>query len=526
MRNDELIHFLWKVAYDLVANREYVVVHVGGHHDAWPEDGIFAAPPEIHLARNIGRKYEYIRLIAIDYIWPTVLEREMREAEESLERFRQEMNGSQAKGLNLYVFRDIPDEEIVARFAPARDGRSGKRAMMNHAYFAASPMETGFAERLRIVGLPGDYFAKRFREPNGIPTETLIAEIGEIERRREQEVERIFRVGKPFWSYVLLAVNLLMFLWLTLQGGSENTETLIRYGAKYNPLILEGEWWRFLTPVFLHIGFAHLLFNSFALYALGAVVERIYGSFRFLVIYFLSGVSGNVASFLFTPNISAGASGAIFGCFGALLYFGTQHRNLFSRTMGKDLWLMLAVNLAIGFIYPGIDNYAHLGGLGGGFLAAGALALPHARPRWWKRFAFAAAVILLILGSAYCGLQTGKEKPEYLLHQADIYLRQEKYGEAEKLLREALAKGIDEAKVHFQLSVALLQQNKLEEGKKELLRTIEKNPRIPEAYYNLAILYAAEGKNEDAIAQLEKALRLRPDFKEASELLQQIKMQR
>src|SRR5699024_12610735 len=97
---------------------------------------------------------------------------------------------------------------------------------------------------------------------------------------------------------------------------------LIQFGAKYNPAILEGEWWRIVSSMFLHIGFFHLLMNMIALFYLGAAVDRIYGTFFFSIIYFLAGIGEGFESFAFTVNVSAGDSGAIFGLFGVLLFFG------------------------------------------------------------------------------------------------------------------------------------------------------------------------------------------------------------
>src|SRR5690606_2824550 len=132
---------------------------------------------------------------------------------------------------------------------------------------------------------------------------------------------------------------------------------------KFNPLILEGEWWRFITPIFIHIGFLHLMMNTLALFYISGIVERIFGSIRFFIIYILAGISGTVASFIFNTHISAGASGAIFGCFGALLYFGYRHPNLFFRTMGVNVFFILGLNLAFGFTVSGVDNAGHIGGL-------------------------------------------------------------------------------------------------------------------------------------------------------------------
>lgn len=161
-----------------------------------------------------------------------------------------------------------------------------------------------------------------------------------------------------------------MYIWLEYAGGSTNTLNLIQWGAKYNPLIIEGEWWRLFSAMFLHIGFFHLMMNGLALYFLGTLVERIFGSIRFFFIYMIAGLIGSLASFAFMGAVSAGASGAIFGCFGALLYFGLIHRELFFRTMGQNVIVILVINLVFGFVVQGIDMGAHLGGLAGGFLAA------------------------------------------------------------------------------------------------------------------------------------------------------------
>src|SRR5690606_25315449 len=195
-------------------------------------------------------------------------------------------------------------------------------------------------------------------------------------KNREREERELFEHGKPFFTYLFIAVQVLMFLIVEINGGSTNVETLIQYGAKFNPLILAGEWWRFFTPIFLHIGLLHLLMNTLALYYLGTAVERIFGRVRFLWIYLFSGFAGSVASFVFTNNLSAGASGAIFGCFGALLYMGVINTKLFFRTIGMNVIVVIIINLIFGFTVPGIDNAGHIGGLIGGFLATGIVHYP------------------------------------------------------------------------------------------------------------------------------------------------------
>src|SRR5688572_8988869 len=143
-------------------------------------------------------------------------------------------------------------------------------------------------------------------------------------------------------------------------GGSANPSTLIGFGAKSNYEINQGEIWRFITPIFIHIGLLHLFFNSYALWVVGPQVEKLYGGARFLILYVLSGVAGVIASYWYRPDVlSAGASGAIFGLFGVLFAFVIRYRNSipasFRKALGKGIFVTIAVNLFIGFQFPFID---------------------------------------------------------------------------------------------------------------------------------------------------------------------------
>ncbi len=168
------------------------------------------------------------------------------------------------------------------------------------------------------------------------------------------------------WTYLFLAANLLVWLAMTLAGGSENTLVLLRFGAKYHPLVAAGQYWRLITANFIHIGFVHLAFNSYALYLFGLQVERRFGPARFLVLYLLSGIGGTVLSYVGSRALSAGASGAIFGLMGAILVYYATHRDAFGsqgRRQLSSLLLIMGYNLAWGFMNPSIDNLGHIGGL-------------------------------------------------------------------------------------------------------------------------------------------------------------------
>jgi membrane associated rhomboid family serine protease len=159
---------------------------------------------------------------------------------------------------------------------------------------------------------------------------------------------------------------------INIQNQNALANVLIQYGAKENTLITQGQYWRFITPVFLHANLLHIGLNMLNFAVLGIVLERIMGHARFLLIYILTGVVSIIASFALSPqDISVGASGAIFGLVGAYTIFVLMHRRAFrGGGIPSLIWiaLVIAVNLCIGLFIADIDNYAHLGGLLSGCL--------------------------------------------------------------------------------------------------------------------------------------------------------------
>jgi membrane associated rhomboid family serine protease len=145
------------------------------------------------------------------------------------------------------------------------------------------------------------------------------------------------------------------------------TKVLITDGAKYNPLIRQGQYWRFITPIFLHVNALHVGLNMLNLLFLGIYIERLAGHIRLLFIYLVSGVVSIIASFYFAPQeVSVGASGALFGLVGAYSIFILMHRRAMTWQGIPaiiELIVIVGFNLGLGLVIPGIDNYAHVGGL-------------------------------------------------------------------------------------------------------------------------------------------------------------------
>ena len=177
---------------------------------------------------------------------------------------------------------------------------------------------------------------------------------------------------RPRVTYILMVALVLVFIVETVNGGSENPQTLILLGANVGPLVTAGEYWRLFTSNFLHIGLAHIGFNLYALYIVGTEVEMFYGPARFLLIYLLSALAGAVASYAFTYGLSAGASTALFGLIGTLVAFFTRNRSVFgnlSTSRLSNLAFIILINLMLG-LSPGsqIDNFGHIGGFIGGLI--------------------------------------------------------------------------------------------------------------------------------------------------------------
>ena len=177
-------------------------------------------------------------------------------------------------------------------------------------------------------------------------------------------------------TVALIVINIAVFFILTMFGDTEDAVFMLQHGAMYEPYIIEGhEYYRIFTCLFLHFGITHLLNNMVVLGALGWNLELEIGKVRFVIIYFASGIIGNIVSLFYDltleqPAVSAGASGAIFGLMGALLYVVIANRGRLGRLSGRGMLVMVVLSLYFGLTSTGVDNFAHIGGLVSGFLLA------------------------------------------------------------------------------------------------------------------------------------------------------------
>lgn len=177
---------------------------------------------------------------------------------------------------------------------------------------------------------------------------------------------------KPVITVLLVAVNAIVYLLLELKGDTSDSAYMMEMGAAWPPFILEGEYWRLLTATFMHFGFEHILNNMLILVCAGSILERALGHVKYLILYLLAGIGGSTLSFLqmlYSGEyaVAAGASGAIFGIIGALLWIVIRHKGKYESLTGRGLLFMIVLSLYYGISSGGVDNWGHVGGLLMGF---------------------------------------------------------------------------------------------------------------------------------------------------------------
>lgn len=195
----------------------------------------------------------------------------------------------------------------------------------------------------------------------------ITKDINKHNQEDSKKVEKVFKPKFPTITYAILAINIIVFVVPLLYGQSE---AMVAQFCVHGPSVRYGHYYRLFTGMFLHGSILHLIFNSYALYVIGSQIESFLGKFKFLIIYLAGGLMGSLFSITFNGNMaSIGASGAIFGLMGALVYFGYHYRVYLGNVIKSQIIPLIVFNLVLGFVMSGVDNSAHIGGLIGGTLA-------------------------------------------------------------------------------------------------------------------------------------------------------------
>lgn len=307
---------------------------------------------------NLNSEYKIIRIVSHHIHNKEQLAYDKFKLSRIVDQVKKKTLSFKVKVLNIYT--DIEDDKILSD---------------NDVYIS----EEKDIQNPKLINVFPNIVEKTKRNENGLEYFIKVTDnINKKNEKRSKVIEKIFSYKKPIITYTIIAICIILFAMMYLLGnGSTDTLTLINFGANYDLLTKEGEYYRLLTSMFLHIGILHLLCNMYSLYIIGKEVENLFGKWKFLIIYLLSGISGGILSLAFSHNtVSAGASGAIFGLLGALLYFGYYYRTYLGATIRSSIIPVIIINLVIGFLSPGIDNAAHIGGLIAGVLTSMMVGIP------------------------------------------------------------------------------------------------------------------------------------------------------
>jgi rhomboid protease GluP len=291
-----------------------------------------------------------------------------------------------------------------------------------------------------------------------------------------------------------------------------------------------GEYWRLVMPMFLHGGWLHILGNSYALYILGPIMERVYGYGRYLLMYVAAGIGGALLSMELSKNVSVGASGAIFGLAGAMLVTGYVHRDVipprWGRAFGAGMLPFIVLNLALGLSLHGIDNWGHLGGLATGALLAFVIPPPRHDPGYGGvdesasqvMVALPLAVVILAMSATAIHYQTVRAM-NGLLAVGKRFESTQQYDRAFQIFQEAHNLAPNEEAPHEALGAYYLTLRKYDQGIQEIQEAVRLSGEDDQPKLQLGVAYQLKGDPQKAQQIFESVLGKNPQTAEGKRLL-------
>lgn len=311
---------------------------------------IQGAQNEIWL-ENLDEDYRVVRIVTENILNDEQYEYDIFKTKRILKKIKRKTFSFKINTLNIYLNmeKDIKfkDDKSLG-FVRAESEKELKKNKLLKKVFP------DIKDKLKYTEEGMELFAK------------ITSDINEQNIIDSEKSERIFKPKYPLITYILVVINILAYVFPLIYN---NQLSIFSRFCVYAPYIREGQYYRLITGAFLHANFLHLLCNMYSLFILGSQLESFIGKFKFLIVYFFSAITASLMSMIFLKDgISVGASGAIFGIMGAILYFGFHYRVYLGNVIKTNLIPVIVINLAFGFLMDGIDNWAHIGGLFGGLL--------------------------------------------------------------------------------------------------------------------------------------------------------------
>lgn len=426
----------------------------------------------------------------------------------------------------IFIFESQPDREKLAAITGGQFQNPMGKTFLKclTVNLEANSVERHFNKPITDVGLTKTITRLLAKGMSEVVTDDDLAILAS---RKEREYKVTLQSPKPVITYVLIGINIIIWSLLTLYSkisGLSYSQLIIDFGAKDNLRILSGEYWRFLTPIFLHANLFHLLINCYSLNAAGVLVEKIFGRLKFSIVYLCAGIMGNILSFIFSFNPGVGASGSIFGLLGALLYFGIIKPALFKSHFGHNIILTILLNLGYGFTTTGIDNSAHIGGLIGGFLASG-IVLPANQKRWYtNRLFYLCFTLILVFSGLIYGFNNTQNKIVVKIDELEKLDQAGSWAEAEAKAEEILRLKPDNKSVQVYTLWTLAKAQALSGKYSEALVTAKELTAVDpvNGHYLQGLVYYDLGQYALARKELEGAKRAGAKGEMIDKLLREI----
>ncbi len=336
--NDELII---KLLHYFITEENYSpIVLKGAQNEIWLE--------------KLDGDYKIVRLVS-NYIHNNEqLNVDSYRTEQIIKRIKQKTMSFSMNALNIYV--NLGDNVDISKFDTPNIDYVNIKSVEELNNFSFVIEEFPSITKKAVYKEKGiDLFMK------------LTSDIGKKNEDDAKMAEDVFTKKDPIITKILLLINTVVFILSFAMGQDE----IIRMFSNFGPAVKVGELYRLITGAFVHVDAIHFLFNMYALYIIGPQLENFFGKWKYLTIYLGSAIVGSFLSIMFNPSVvSIGASGAIFGLLGALVYFGYHYRVYLDSVIKSQIIPLILLNLLIGFMSTGIDNAAHIGGLIGGVLVS------------------------------------------------------------------------------------------------------------------------------------------------------------
>ncbi|HZW81820.1 MAG TPA: rhomboid family intramembrane serine protease [Candidatus Deferrimicrobium sp.] len=519
-------NYIDQLGYWLITSKEYKKLPMEGLNLAQA-----SSLPGEYLYRIGGNDLFLLKLVPADGLSLEEINNNQQLEFSKLEALRENNNFNFAHQVMLYIFNQGVSLETVENLQGSKQVSALSRCYLLPWIVDLEQQRTTVHKGLPLgnFGLMGQ--GSPLEAPSKLAHDTgnLYDQATSVE---ENETE-IRAKSRPTITYSIMAICVAMAGVSISLGAytvySADPVVMTQLGAKANDLVAAGQFWRLLSSVFLHLGLMHLAFNMVFLYSIGPGVESLFGKTRYFVIFVMAGLLGSIASFAFTTAISAGASGALFGLLGAYLYFWLREPKA-GKQIGRAVVQLVAYNLLFGLLVKVVDNWAHLGGLLGGFLAAAIIGLPGEKRKMLGRVACALLFCALVLGGAWFGLSQ-ENSPERVAASVQrqaaearyLVLKKNDYAGAQQLLEQALKKQPDSMDVLYLLGVTHLAQNHLFEAKDNLEEAVRLKADWSQSQYYLGYTYAQLGRKTEALVHLSEAVKLDPENAEYLKALNIVK---